>query len=98
MEEFYLVRIKPSEKPIDPEERRKLGSGHHAFIENLTQTGVIKIGGPIAEKPGGMIVIKASSKDEVTTLFADDPLISRGALEITVDTWQIKHGDPSILA
>ena len=94
MSELFIVRLTPNQEKMQSnmEEKKLLGRGHSEYIENLVENKVILFGGPIEGKPGGLLVVTATSIGEVEKLFKDDPMIKNEYLYTEVNKWTIKHG------
>ena len=94
MNELFIIRLTPNQVKIQSnmEEKQSLGKGHHDYIEKLVENKVIQFGGPIDGKPGGMLIVVASSKEIAENLFNEDPLIKTGYLSCEINKWTIKHG------
>ena len=94
MSELFIVRLRPNQSKIQAnmQEKQQLGKGHHDYIDSLVENNTIKFGGPIDGKPGGMLIVKAESKERVEDIFNEDPLIKNQYLMCEVNKWTIKHG------
>lgn len=98
MSQLFLVRLTPNANKIQAnmEEKQSLSKGHHDFIDNLVAEKIIQFGGPMEGKPGGMLVVKGDSHEEITKIFADDPMIKNQYLNAEINMWTIKHGNYTI--
>ena len=94
MSNLFIVRITPNQEKMqaNKEEKLKFGKGHHDYIDKLVENEVIKFGGPIEGKLGGMLIVTAETKEKVEDLFGEDPMIKNEYLSIEVNKWTIKHG------
>jgi uncharacterized protein YciI len=65
--------------------------GHAAFIDELTERGLLMAGGPFGDQSGGMnILAEPLAPAEVEQLYASDPFVVHGifVLERSVP-WQV---------
>ncbi len=94
MSELFIIRLTPNQVKIQSniEEKQLLGKGHHDYIDKLVDDKVIQFGGPIDGKPGGMLIVIASSKESAENIFNQDPLIQNEYLNCEINKWTIKHG------
>ena len=91
-----VVRIQPNPSKVGTaEEKKALHSEHHSYIEGLSDQGKILMGGPIAEKPGGMLVVDLP-KEECEAVMAKDPMVAAGYLKVEVSTWRISHNSENL--
>jgi uncharacterized protein len=76
-------------------------AGHAAFIDGLTERGLLLAGGPFADESGALNIL-AGSPDEldVNSLYASDPFVIHGIFVIDrtvawlvfVDNWALPQG------
>jgi uncharacterized protein len=53
--------------------------GHAAFIDDLTERGLLIAGGPFADESGAMNILSGSlGRDDVERLYATDPFLVNG--------------------
>ena len=53
--------------------------GHAAFIDDLTERGLLVAGGPFADESGAMNILSGSlERDDVERLYATDPFLVNG--------------------
>ena len=53
--------------------------GHAAFIDDLTERGLLVAGGPFADESGAMNILSGSlERDDVERLYATDPFLVHG--------------------
>lgn len=97
---YFLVRQARGPN-WDPSRGRRAQSGwdeHVAFIERLSETGEIALGGPVGDVDGqhAVLVVRARSEDAVRAAFADDPWMDT-ILEIeSVEPWTLWIGAEKI--
>lgn len=79
----------PDWKPGVPYPQQPGLEAHVAFIRRLAAVGQLLIGGPFEdEEGGGLLVIRAESLEQATTLANEDESIGR-LLQVTVRPWRI---------
>ena len=69
---------------VGPREQ-ELWAEHAAFADELVSSGVVVLGGPIQdldERVVALIAMEATDETAVHSLFADDPWIPAGILEL----------------
>jgi uncharacterized protein YciI len=59
----------------------KLVVTHRAFLDRYYQSGHLIASGPQVPRTGGVILAKASSRDELVKIFAEDPFVKQGYAE-----------------
>lgn len=63
---------------------------HAAFVDNLVAEGFIRLGGPLPDEHGAMIVVAAASEEQVRDRLRDDPWYIHGILTLeSIKRWQI---------
>lgn len=75
---MFLVLVHYT-KPLD--EVEKIRASHRSFLDECVATGHLVVSGPRKPKTGGVILIRASSLDEVKALFAKDPFQVAGVAD-----------------
>lgn len=69
---LYLMKDEPGRvRAVAPE--------HAAYWHGLAATGYL--GGPFADRSGGLITFEAESSEKAERLVADDPFIRQGLVE-----------------
>jgi uncharacterized protein YciI len=72
-----------------PREQR-LWSEHAAFMDDLHARGLVVLGGPLADGSGSLVVLRASSAEEVRAWFGSDPWSVHDVLPVRqVAEWTI---------
>ncbi|MDE2291003.1 MAG: hypothetical protein KGL53_02875 [Elusimicrobia bacterium] len=71
----------------------ELLKGHIAHLRRLEREGRMELCGPFADHPGGMVVFKASSKEEAEALARADPFVSGGFARLELRTWELSCED-----
>lgn len=63
---------------------------HATFIDALVADGFIRIGGPLPDEHGAMLVVNAASEAEVRDRMRNDPWYVNGILRlVTIKRWEI---------
>lgn len=81
----YVVLLERTGRPMTPE----LLKGHIAHLRRLEREGRLVLCGPFADHAGGMLVMKAASKEEARAVAAHDPFVSGGFSTCEVRTWEL---------
>jgi uncharacterized protein len=77
--------------------------GHAAFIDGLTERGVLLLGGPFPDQSGGLNILSGPPDEiDVERLYADDPFIVHGIFvldkvvpwHVFVDNWMLAGATP----
>jgi len=59
--------------------RQPYWDGHAAFIDGLTERGLLVVGGPFPDESGALNILSRPPHElEVESLYADDPFIVHG--------------------
>jgi uncharacterized protein YciI len=91
--DYYLV--KQARGPAwDHSRRRRDQSGwdeHAAFMDALTEEGVVVLGGPVGEGDGGgsLLIVDTDSEAEIRTRLADDPWANDMLTIESVESWSV---------
>ncbi len=68
-------------------------SGHARFMDNLYEEGFAALVGPLEGTRDALLILRASSADEVIRRLASDPWSTNGLLTTTqISPWQIRLG------
>jgi uncharacterized protein YciI len=65
-------------------------SEHAAFMDSLVASGLIILGGPLADEHRVALVVEAASESAVRTAFAPDPWIPSHLRIDSVERWTIR--------
>ncbi|MFL5814915.1 MAG: YciI family protein [Bdellovibrionia bacterium] len=68
----YLKSLSEIEKVVD---------SHRAFLDRYYQSGHLIASGPQVPRSGGVILAKASSREELVKIFSEDPFVNQGLAE-----------------
>jgi uncharacterized protein YciI len=85
---YYLIFLHSiPERPLTPEAVDQ----HAAHLAELDDSGKLVMAGPIVERQGGLIVLRAESAAEAMAIAEEDPLV-RGAYETyELGTWLMSN-------
>jgi uncharacterized protein YciI len=64
-------------------------AAHVAYLRALDHQGLLVGAGPLADGSGGLVVLRAASREEACSLAAQDPFVARGARTADVVEWTI---------
>lgn len=68
---------------------KELVQGHVAHLRELDAQGKLVLCGPFADYKGGMVIIKAASREEADSIARRDPFVSSGAESYELRTWEL---------
>jgi uncharacterized protein len=81
---YYLIFLNSIPgKPLSPE----VVSLHAAHLAELDRDGKLVLAGPIPERAGGLIVLRAASLAEAKAIADEDPLIQGAYQTYELGTW-----------
>lgn len=66
-------------KPLS--EMEKVTDAHRSFLDRYYQSGHLIASGPQVPRSGGVILAKASSREELVRIFSEDPFVKQGLAE-----------------
>ena len=91
---FAIIRSRgPAWNDDLPMESQADWPAHAAFMNALVDEGFIALGGPLEGSPDVLLVVRATTDDEIVERFAVDPWTRSGLLVIRqVWPWQIRLG------
>ena len=76
-----------------PLEQQVEWDAHAAFMNALEREGFVVLGGPLEGTADVLLIIRATSSDEITTRLQNDPWTRRDLLRITqISTWTLRLG------
>jgi len=89
---YFVVTREPGagwdrERPL----REQAGWDEHAaFMDELADSGLIVLGGPLGGGPTAMHIVEAGSQAEVRTRLDEDPWEPMGVLHtVSIEPWEI---------
>jgi uncharacterized protein len=85
---YYLIFLHSiPERPLSPE----VVELHAAHLAELDDSGELVMAGPLVERSGGLIVLRAGSVAEAISIAEEDPLV-RGAYQTyELGTWLMSN-------
>jgi uncharacterized protein YciI len=91
---FAVIRARgPGWAPGLPLEKQDDWRGHAAFMDALEAEGFVRFAGPLAGTQDALLVVRATSEDEVRGRLAGDPWNRLAILRTTqVARWDLRIG------
>ncbi len=71
---------------------------HLAYMTELSQRGVLLLGGPFKATQGGLGILMAASQDDAQALAALDPAVQSRLINATVEPWKVMLTGATALA
>ena len=66
---------------------------HASFMNRLESEGFIVLGGPLEDAPDVLLIVRATTADEIVERLRDDPWTSRDLLRVTrIPQWTLRLG------
>jgi uncharacterized protein YciI len=65
---------------------------HLAYMHQLVEAGILRMGGPFLDNTGGLIVLTANTEQEASELAAADPAIRNGLMRAQTHPWKLIAG------
>lgn len=89
---FHVVleRSGPEWDPSRPLEEQSGWTEHAAFMDGLVDSGLIVLGGPLADEHRVVHAVEAESEDVVRAMLARDPWSATHLTVATIDPWTIR--------
>jgi uncharacterized protein YciI len=89
---FFVVlrRIGPEWDASRPLEEQSGWTEHAAFMDGLTDSGFVVLGGPLADEHRVVLVVEAESEDAVRATLARDPWDQTHLVIDSVNGWTIR--------
>ncbi|HEY7562877.1 MAG TPA: YciI family protein [Gaiellaceae bacterium] len=85
-----LTRSGPSWDPSLPMEEQSDWPAHAAFMDELVDTGVVVLGGPLADEHRVIQVVEAGSEEAVRAILARDPWFGSHLVVESVEPWTLR--------
>ncbi len=85
-----LLRSGPEWDPAKPLEEQSDWTAHAAFMDGLVESGLIVLGGPLADGHRVVHVVEAESADEIRAAFARDPWAESHLRVDAIEPWTIR--------
>jgi hypothetical protein len=94
---FHVVlhRSGPRWDPAKPLKLQSNFAAHAEYVEKLVDTGLIIMGGPLADEYQVVYAVAAESEEAVRTALLGDPWNGTHLSIASVDPWTIRLGGPS---
>lgn len=91
---FAVIRTRGSAwEPSLSLEQQHDWNAHAAFMDALTSDGFVLLGGPLEGTPDVLLIVRASSPEEITQRLEADPWTASGLLRIAqISPWTIRLG------
>ncbi|WP_410513614.1 YciI family protein [Paenibacillus sp. BR2-3] len=64
---------------------------HVKHLQELDRQGRLVMCGPFSDAPGGMVIIRADSREEAVSLAERDPYVLSGIRSYELRTWSLSH-------
>jgi uncharacterized protein YciI len=89
---FFVVlrRTGPEWDAARPLEEQSGWTEHAAFMDGLTDSGFVVLGGPLADEPRVVLIVEAESEDAVRATLVRDPWDQTHLVIDSVGGWTIR--------
>ena len=68
-------------------------AGHASFMNALAKEGLVILGGPLEATSDTLLIVRATSPDEIRSRLAEDPWTTKDLLRITrIAPWTLRLG------
>ncbi|MEA3014915.1 MAG: uncharacterized protein QOD42_3460 [Sphingomonadales bacterium] len=94
MEIFAILRRRgPAFDPAAPVEGQPAWGPHADFMMALAREGMLLLAGPLGDREGALLIVRAVSESEAEARIAADPWTENGVLETErVARWEVRIG------
>ncbi|MEK5447850.1 YciI family protein [Paenibacillus sp. FSL R7-0331] len=84
----YVILLSPTEH-----DRRDMEiiRAHVRHLQELEHSGQLVLCGPFSDSPGGMVIIRAASREEAVRIAERDPYVTSGIRSYELRTWGLSH-------
>ena len=91
---FMVIRTRgPGWKDSRPLEGQDDWAGHASFMNALAKEGCVILGGPLEGGSDVLLIVKATSPDEIRSRLAEDPWTINDLLRVTrIAPWTLRLG------
>ena len=91
---FMVIRTRgPAWQEARPLEGQVDWASHASFMNALAKEGVVVLGGPLEGTSDVLLVLRATTPDEIRARLAEDPWSSKDLLRITrIVPWTLRLG------
>lgn len=89
---FFVVerRSGPDWDPSRPLEEQTGWGAHADFMDGLVASGIVVLGGPLADEHRVILVVESASVEEVRATLARDPWSGTHLVVASVEPWTIR--------
>lgn len=89
---LFLVTLTPRAEQSAIQDQQE---AHRAWLARHTSQGRFIAAGPLASRPGGLIVAHGDDQSALEALLSSDPFVALGLVEVSVQAWTpaIRHDD-----
>ena len=91
----YLVlmeRTGPAWDPALPMEQQSDWTAHAAYLDELVDSGFVRLGGPLVDERRVVLAVDAESEEAVRGTLARDPWVGSHLVITSVEAWTIRLG------
>jgi uncharacterized protein YciI len=67
---------------------------HLAYLQELKARGALLLSGPFTDRSGGMVLVRAESREEAEAIARADPLVANKVDGYELREWLITEGRP----
>ena len=67
---------------------------HLAYLQGLKARRVLLLSGPFRDRTGGLVLVKAASREEAEAIARADPLVANNVDSYELREWLITEGRP----
>jgi uncharacterized protein YciI len=85
-----LRRSGPDWDPSKPMEEQSDWGAHAAYMDELVESGVIVLGGPLADEHRVVHVVEAESEDAIRAAYARDPWAESHLRIDAIEAWTVR--------
>jgi hypothetical protein len=91
---FAVIRTRgPAWQESKPLEAQRDWAGHASFMNALASERFVIVGGPLEGTPETLLVIKATTADEIRARLAEDPWAKIDLLRVSrITPWDLRLG------
>jgi uncharacterized protein YciI len=84
----YVILLSPTQQ-----DRRDMEiiRGHVQHLQELERSGQLVLCGPFNDAPGGMVIIRAGSREEAEAVAERNPYVISGIRSYELRTWSLSH-------
>ena len=91
---FMVIRTRgPGWKDSRPLEGQDDWAGHASFMNAVAKEGFVILGGPLEGGSDVLLIVRATSPEEIRSRLAEDPWTIRDLLRVTrISPWTLRLG------